>query len=94
MTGGGLHGVMPLPFSKVYLFDHKRNAAVFDKDVEIPLAPFNGVNGTRPPDSEAAYRVDFQVAQVVDKTLGIHALIAKKLFVNGRDACWYCTPRF
>jgi acetamidase/formamidase len=55
-TGGGLPGVMPRPFSKVYLLDHKRNAAVFDKDVEIPLAPFNGVNGTCPPDSEGPNR--------------------------------------
>ncbi|MEO7411885.1 MAG: acetamidase/formamidase family protein [Opitutaceae bacterium] len=218
MTGGGLPGVMPRPFSKVYLFDHKRNAAVFDKDVEIPLAPFNGVNGTCPPDSEGPNRrstepgvfggnldskdliagstlylpifqkgalfytgdchaaqgdgeiagdaigtantctyqfilhkgktlkgpraetpshyiiygldpdldkamhnammgaldflkekqgydlmqaytlssaaVDFHVTQVVDKTLGIHAKIAKKLFVNDRDTYWYRTARF
>ena len=217
-TGGGLPGVMPRPFSKVYMLDHKRNTAVYDKDVEIPLAPFNGVNATCPPDSEGATRksgppgafggnldskdlttgstlylpvfqkgalfytgdchaaqgdgeiagdaigtantttyqfilhkgvtlkgpraetpanyiiygldpdldvamknamlntldflkekqgydlmqaytlcsaaVDFHVTQVVDKTLGIHAKIAKKLFVNDKDNYWYRTPRF
>jgi acetamidase/formamidase len=217
-TGGGLPGVMPRPYSKVYKLDHKRNAAVYDKDVEIPLAPFNGVNGTCPPDSEGPNRrsgppglfggnldskdlvtgstlflpifqkgalfytgdchaaqgdgeiagdaigtantviyqfilhkgktlkgpraetpthyiiygldpdldqamknamlatldflkekkgydamqaytlcsaaVDFRVTQVVDKTLGIHGMIAKKLFVNDPDNYWYRTPRF
>lgn len=217
-TGGGLPGVMPRPFSKVYMLDHKRNTAVFDENVEIPMAPFNGVNGTCPPDSEGPNRrstqpgafggnldskdlttgstlylpvfqkgalfytgdchaaqgdgeiagdaigtantctyqfilhkgemlkapraetptnyiiygldpdldtamknamlntleflkekqgydlmqaytlcsaaVDFHVTQVVDKTLGIHAKIAKKLFVNDKDNYWYRTPRF
>ncbi len=217
-TGGGLPGVMPRPFGKVYMLDHKRNAAVYDKDVEIPLAPFNGVNATCPADSEGPDRrstrpgafggnldskdlttgstlylpifqkgalfytgdchaaqgdgeiagdaigtansctyqfilhkgetlkgpraetptnyiiygldddldvamknamlntlaflkekqgydvmqaytlcsaaVDFHVTQVVDKTLGIHAKIAKKLFVNDKDNYWYRTPRF
>ena len=217
-TGGGLPGVMPRPFSKVYQLDHKRNAAIYDKDVEIPLAPFNGVNGTCPPDSDGPNRrstepglfggnldskdlvtgstlylpifkkgalfytgdchaaqgdgeiagdaigtantviyqfilhkgktlkgpraetpthyiiygldpdldqamknamlatldflkekkgydmmqaytlcsaaVDFRVTQVVDKTLGIHGMIAKKLFVNDPDTYWYRTARF
>lgn len=55
-TGGGLPGVMPRPFSKVYKLDLKRNAAIYDENVEIPLAPFNGVNGTCPPDSEGPDR--------------------------------------
>jgi acetamidase/formamidase len=217
-TGGALPGVMPRPFSKVYMIDHKRNAAVYDKDVEIPLGPFNGVNATCPPDSEGPNRrstqpgvfggnldskdliagstlylpvfqkgalfytgdchaaqgdgeiagdaigtantviyqfilhkgktlpgpmaetptqyiiygldpdldkamnkamlatldflkekhgydamqaytlcsaaVDFRVTQVVDKTLGIHAMIPKKLFINEPDSYWYRTPRF
>ncbi len=216
--GGGLPGVMPRPFSKVYMLDHKRNSAVYDKKVEIPMAPFNGVNATCPPDSELPVRrssqpgvfggnldskdltsgstlylpifqkgalfytgdchaaqgdgeiagdaigtansciyqfilhkgvtlkgpraetpthyiiygldpdldvamknamlntldflkekegydqmqaytlcsaaVDFRVTQVVDKTLGIHGMIAKKLFVNDPDTYWYRTPRF
>ena len=216
--GGALPDSMPRPFTKVYLLDHKRNTAVYDKDVEIPLAPFNGVNGTCPPDSEGPNRrstepgafggnldskdlttgatlylpifqkgalfytgdchaaqgdgeiagdaigtantttyqfilhkgvtlkgpraetpthyiiygldkdldvamknamlntldflkekegydamqaytlcsaaVDFRVTQVVDKVLGVHGAIAKKLFVNDKDNYWYRTPRF
>ena len=38
--------------------------------------------------------VDFHITQVVDKTLGVHGLIAKKLFVNDKDNYWYRTPRF
>jgi acetamidase/formamidase len=216
--GGGLPDTMPRPYTKVFLIDQKSNAAIYDKDVVIPLAPFNGVNGTCPADSEGPNRrstqpgafggnldskdlttgstlylpifqkgalfytgdchaaqgdgeiagdaigtansctyqfilhkgitlkgpraetpthyivygldadldvamknamlntleflkekqgydvmqaytlcsaaVDFHVTQVVDKTLGIHAMIAKKLFVNDKDNYWYRTPRF
>ena len=218
-TGGGLPGVMPRPFSKIYNFDLKRNVAIYDKNLEIPLAPFNGVNGTCPPDEEltpfrrstepgsfggnldskdlivgstlylpiyqkgalfytgdchaaqgdgeiagdaigtantviyqfilhkgktlkgpwaetpkeyiiygldpdldqamknamlntldflkekkgydlmqaytlSSAAVDFHVTQVVDRTLGIHGKIAKKLFINEPDNYWYRTPRF
>jgi acetamidase/formamidase len=54
--GGGLPDMAPRPFDKVYMLDLKRNAAVFDKDIEIPLGPFNGVNGTCPADSEGPNR--------------------------------------
>lgn len=54
--GGTLPEMTPRPYSKVYMLDLKRNAAVFDKDIEIPLAPFNGVNGTCPADSEGPDR--------------------------------------
>jgi acetamidase/formamidase len=218
IAGGGLPGVMPRPFSKVYMLDLKRNAAVYDKNVEIPLRAFNGVNATCPPDSEGPNRksgppgafggnldskdlaagstlylpvfqkgalfytgdchaaqgdgeiagdaigtantstyqfilhkgvtlkgpraetathyiiygldadldvamknamlntldflkekqgydlmqaytlcsaaVDFHITQVVDKTLGVHGMIAKKLFVNDPDTYWYRTARF
>jgi len=33
--------------------------------------------------------VDFHVTQVVDKTLGIHGMIPKKLFVNDTNTFWY-----
>jgi acetamidase/formamidase len=33
--------------------------------------------------------VDFRVTQVVDKTLGIHGMIPKKLFVNDSNPFWY-----
>jgi len=38
--------------------------------------------------------VDFHVTQYVDKTVGIHGLVAKKLFINDKDNYWYRTPRF
>jgi acetamidase/formamidase len=38
--------------------------------------------------------VDFRVTQVVDRTLGIHGMIAKKLFVKDPDNYWYRTARF
>jgi len=216
--GGGLPEAMPRPFTKVYKLDLKRNTAVYDENIEIPLAPFNGVNGTCPPDSEGPNRrstepgafggnldskdliagstlylpvfqkgalfytgdchaaqgdgeiagdaigtantciyqfilhkgktlagpraetpthyivygldrdldiamknamlntleffkekqgyspmeaytlssaaVDFRVTQVVDKTLGIHAMISKQLFIKDADTYWYRKPRF
>jgi acetamidase/formamidase len=54
--GGALPDMAPRPFDKVYMLDLKRNAAVFDDQVEIPLAPFNGVNGTCPADAEGPNR--------------------------------------
>jgi acetamidase/formamidase len=33
--------------------------------------------------------VDFRVTQVVDKTLGIHGMIPKKLFVHDANSFWY-----
>ena len=54
--GGTLPDLVPRPYSKVYMLDLKRNAAVFDGNIEVPLAPFNGVNATCPPDSEGPNR--------------------------------------
>ncbi|HWL14828.1 MAG TPA: acetamidase/formamidase family protein [Opitutus sp.] len=54
--GGGLPDLVPRPYGHVYKIDLKRNAAVFNENIEIPLAPFNGVNGTCPPDSEGPNR--------------------------------------
>jgi len=54
--GGTLPDLIPRPYSKVYLLDLKRNAAVFDGNIEVPLTPFNGVNATCPPDSEGPNR--------------------------------------
>src|SRR5258708_6306025 len=55
--GGGLPDLVPRPYTQVYMLDLKRNAAVYDKDVQIPLMPFNGVNATCPPDSEGPNRL-------------------------------------
>ena len=216
--GGALPDLVPRPYGKAYAIDLKRNAAVFNENIEVPLAPFNGVNGTCPPDSEGPNRrstepgvfagnldskdlttgstlyipifqkgalfytgdchaaqgdgeiagdaigtantviyqfilhkgktlkgpraetpthyisygldrdldvamrnamiasleflkekegldflpayslasaaIDYHVTQVVDKTLGVHAKIAKKLFINDKSTYWYRTPRF
>jgi acetamidase/formamidase len=54
--GGGLPDVTPRPFTKVIHLDLKRNAGVFDHDVEVPLAPFMGVMATCPADAEGPYR--------------------------------------
>lgn len=54
---GALPDLVPRPYTHVYTLDHKRNAAVYDKDIEIPLMPFNGVNATCPADSEGPMRL-------------------------------------
>lgn len=54
--GGALPDLVPRPYGQAYKLDLKRNAAVFNENIEIPLAPFNGVNGTCPPDSEGPNR--------------------------------------
>lgn len=35
--------------------------------------------------------VNFRVTQVVDKTLGVHSMIPKKLFIKDADTYWYRT---
>ncbi len=54
--GGALPDLVPRPFTKVVHLDLKRNAGVFDDQVEVPLGPFMGVMGTCPPDSEGPNR--------------------------------------
>lgn len=54
--GGALPAETPRPFSFVVPIDLKRNAGVFDKNVEVPLAPFMGVMATCPADSEGPFR--------------------------------------
>jgi acetamidase/formamidase len=39
--------------------------------------------------SLSSMAVDFRVTQVVDRTLGIHAMIPKKLFIKDTDHYWY-----
>jgi acetamidase/formamidase len=55
-ASGGLPDLVPRPYGKAYLLDLKRNAAVFNNNIEVPLAAFNGVNGTCPADSEGPDR--------------------------------------
>lgn len=54
--GGALPDVTPRPFTHVVHLDLKRNAGIFDDNIEVPLAPFMGVMATCPPDSEGPYR--------------------------------------
>jgi acetamidase/formamidase len=37
----------------------------------------------------ASIAVDFRVTQVVDKTLGIHSMIPKKLFIKDGNPYWF-----
>lgn len=53
---GGLGDIVPRAWSTIVKLDLGRNAGVFDGDVEVPLAPFMGVMGTCPPDSEGPLR--------------------------------------
>jgi acetamidase/formamidase len=54
--GGALPLETPRPFNFVVHLDLKRNAGVFDKDVEVPLGPFMGVMGTCPDASAGDFR--------------------------------------
>lgn len=53
--GSALPDLVPRPFNHVYLLDLKRNVAVFDKTIEVPLRPFNGVNATMPGDGTGPF---------------------------------------
>ena len=53
---GALPDLVARPWNKVIALDLARNAGVFDKDTEVPLAPFNGVMGTCPSDGEGPNR--------------------------------------
>jgi acetamidase/formamidase len=53
---GALGDVVPRPFNKIIPLDLKRNAGIFDKNVEVPLNPFMGVMATCPADSEGPTR--------------------------------------
>lgn len=54
--GGALPQETPRPFNFVVPIDLKRNAGIFDKNVEVPLSPFMGVMATCPADSEGEFR--------------------------------------
>lgn len=54
--GGALPQETPRPFNFAVPIDLKRNAGIFDKNVEVPLSPFMGVMATCPADSEGEFR--------------------------------------
>ena len=43
----------------------------------------------QPPYTLSSIAVNFRVTQVVDKTLGIHSMIPKKLFIKDPDTYWF-----
>lgn len=53
---GGIPDLVPRAFTQIVMLDLKRNVGVFAPGIEVPLAPFMGVMGTLPPDSEGAIR--------------------------------------
>ena len=53
---GALPDLVPRPWNKIVPLDLARNAGIFDANVEVPLAPFNGVMGTCPSDEEGPNR--------------------------------------
>jgi len=53
---GGLPDLSPAPFSYIVPLDLDRNADLYTDGVEVPLAPFMGVMGTCPPDTELPIR--------------------------------------
>lgn len=53
---GGIPDLVPRPWTRVVTIDQKRKVGVFQPGVEVPLAPFMGVMGTMPADSEGAIR--------------------------------------
>ncbi|WP_414664175.1 acetamidase/formamidase family protein [Horticoccus sp. 23ND18S-11] len=53
---GALPDLVPRPWTRVVHIDLKRNVCIFDARTEVPLAPFMGVMGTCPPDSEGPMR--------------------------------------
>src|SRR4051812_14926018 len=46
---GGVPDKVPRPYSKFIPLDLERNVAVFSKDIEVPLKPFEGVMAVAPP---------------------------------------------
>jgi acetamidase/formamidase len=53
---GALPDLVPRPWTKVIMLDLGRNAGIFNATTEVSLAPFNGVMGTCPPDSDGPDR--------------------------------------
>ena len=53
---GGIPDLVPRPFAQVVRLDVKRDVAIFEPGVEVPLRPFMGVMGLQPDDSEKPLR--------------------------------------
>lgn len=53
---GGIPDLVPRPFSQIVRYDLKRDVAIYEPGVEVPLRPFMGVMGLQPADSERPLR--------------------------------------
>jgi acetamidase/formamidase len=53
---GGIPDLVPRPFSQIVRLDLKRDVAIFEEGVEVPLRPFMGVMGVQPADEEKPLR--------------------------------------
>lgn len=53
---GGIPDLVPRPFNQVVRFDTKRDVAIYEEGVEVPLKPFMGVMGLQPADDEKPLR--------------------------------------
>ena len=53
---GGIPDEVPKEFMRIVTLDPKRNVGIFDKGIEVPLAPFMGVMGLLPPTEDGPNR--------------------------------------
>jgi acetamidase/formamidase len=53
---GGIPDLVPRPFTQIVRLDPKRDVAIYEEGVEVPLRPFMGVMGTQPPNEERPLR--------------------------------------
>jgi acetamidase/formamidase len=53
---GGIPDDVPKPFMRVVKLDLERRVGLFEPGIEVPLAPFMGVMGVLPADSEGSNR--------------------------------------
>jgi acetamidase/formamidase len=53
---GGIPDLVPRPFTQIVRFDLKRDVAIYEEGVEVPLRPFMGVMALQPADAERPLR--------------------------------------
>jgi acetamidase/formamidase len=53
---GGIPDLVPRPFGQVVRYDFKRDVAIYEPGVEVPLKPFMGVMALQPADAERPLR--------------------------------------
>ncbi|MCX6955263.1 MAG: acetamidase/formamidase family protein [Verrucomicrobia bacterium] len=53
---GGIPDLVPRPFAQIVKLDTKRDVAIYEEGVEVPLRPFMGVMALQPSDAEKPLR--------------------------------------